>query len=562
MLALFLNLKTSRKMGIVFLLITGVSLLVSGLTWRNTSVLEQAFGSTTHSYQVLEQANLLTGAMVNAETGVRGYLVSTDEHFLEPYGNASGAFRSAWDKAKALMADNPAQQRRLDEIKKDSDAWFEGVAQKEISLVKSGQVEAARQLAASGVGKKSMDGLRAVVKEVTDAESSLLSARASLTSDALSSTYLATIVGCIGLIVFVVLGLVAVNLSLTRPMVQMTDAMGRLANGNLTIEILNVDRRDEIGEVAKAVQVFKDNAIRVQQLEAEQKNAEAHAAAQRKADMDELAGEFEAAVGKIVDTVSSASTELEAAAGTLSQTASSTQSLSLKVASASNQASGSVQSVASATEEMASSIGEIGRQVETSTRIAREAVVQAEATDQRIAVLISSAGRIGDVVALINAIAGQTNLLALNATIEAARAGEAGRGFAVVAAEVKELAAQTAKATHEISEQVGAIQSATEGSVAAIKDIARTIDSISQITSTIAAAVEEQNAATLEISRSVQQAAVGTSQVADSITHVNNGAAETGSASGQVLSAARALSADSNRLKLEIRKFLELVRAA
>jgi len=562
MLALFLNLKTSRKMGIVFLLITGVSLLVSGLTWRNTSVLEQAFGWTTHSYQVLEQANLLTGAMVNAETGVRGYLVSTDEHFLEPYGNASGAFRSAWDKAKALMADNPAQQRRLDEIKKDSDAWFEGVAQKEISLVKSGQVEAARQLAASGVGKKSMDGLRAVVKEVTDAESSLLSARTSLTSDALSSTYLAIIVGCIGLVVFVVLGLFAVNLSLTRPMVQMTDAMGRLANGNLTIEILNVDRRDEIGEVAKAVQVFKDNAIRVQQLEAEQKNAEAHAAAQRKADMDELAGEFEAAVGKIVDTVSSASTELEAAAGTLSQTASSTQSLSLKVASASNQASGSVQSVASATEEMASSIGEIGRQVETSTRIAREAVVQAEATDQRIAVLISSAGRIGDVVALINAIAGQTNLLALNATIEAARAGEAGRGFAVVAAEVKELAAQTAKATHEISEQVGAIQSATEGSVAAIKDIARTIDSISQITSTIAAAVEEQNAATLEISRSVQQAAVGTSQVADSITHVNNGAAETGSASGQVLSAARALSADSNRLKLEIRKFLELVRAA
>ena len=562
MLALFLNLKTSRKMGIVFLLITGVSLLVSGLTWRNTSVLEQAFGSTTHSYQVLEQANLLTGAMVNAETGVRGYLVSTDEHFLEPYGNASGAFRSAWDKAKALMADNPAQQRRLDEIKKDSDAWFEGVAQKEISLVKSGQVEAARQLAASGVGKKSMDGLRAVVKEVTDAESSLLSARTSLTSDALSSTYLAIIVGCIGLVVFVVLGLFAVNLSLTRPMVQMTDAMGRLANGNLTIEILNVDRRDEIGEVAKAVQVFKDNAIRVQQLEAEQKNAEAHAAAQRKADMDELAGEFEAAVGKIVDTVSSASTELEAAAGTLSQTASSTQSLSLKVASASNQASGSVQSVASATEEMASSIGEIGRQVETSTRIAREAVVQAEATDQRIAVLISSAGRIGDVVALINAIAGQTNLLALNATIEAARAGEAGRGFAVVAAEVKELAAQTAKATHEISEQVGAIQSATEGSVAAIKDIARTIDSISQITSTIAAAVEEQNAATLEISRSVQQAAVGTSQVADSITHVNNGAAETGSASGQVLSAARALSADSNRLKLEIRKFLESVRAA
>lgn len=211
---------------------------------------------------------------------------------------------------------------------------------------------------------------------------------------------------------------------------------------------------------------------------------------------------------------------------------------------------------------MASSIAEIGRQVDTSTRIAKEAVAQAEATDQRIAVLTAAAGRIGDVIALINAIASQTNLLALNATIEAARAGEAGRGFAVVASEVKELAAQTAKATQDISEQITAIQSATNGSVAAIKEINGTITNIAQIATAIAAAIEQQDAATREISRNIQQAAMGTSQVAENIEQVNNGAAETGSASSQVLSAAQALSMNSNRLKLEVGRFLETVRAA
>jgi methyl-accepting chemotaxis protein len=297
-------------MGLVFLLITGISLLVSGIAWRNTSVLEQATGWTTHTYEVLAQANGLTEAMVNAETGVRGYLVSTDERFLEPFNNAGKAFQSAWDKAKALTSDNPTQQRRLDEIRKASNTWFETVAQKEISLVKNGQVGEARQLEASGAGKKSMDGLRTLVKEMVDAESSLLSSRAALAASALSSTYVAVLAGCIGLIVFVVLGLVAVNLGLTRPMVQMTAAMGSLANNDLTVEIRNADRRDEIGDMARAVQVFKDNAVRVTQLEAEQKDSEARAAAQRKADMNKLAGEFEAAVGQIVDTVSSASTEL------------------------------------------------------------------------------------------------------------------------------------------------------------------------------------------------------------------------------------------------------------
>jgi methyl-accepting chemotaxis protein len=221
-----------------------------------------------------------------------------------------------------------------------------------------------------------------------------------------------------------------------------------------------------------------------------------------------------------------------------------------------------VQSVASATEELGSSVNEISRQVQESSRIAIDAVKQAENTDGRIVQLSHAAGRIGEVVKLITAVAEQTNLLALNATIEAARAGEAGRGFAVVASEVKALAAQTAKATDEIGTQIAGMQSATQDAVVSIKEISQTIGRISEIATTIASAVEEQGAATQEISRNVQQAAQGTSQVAGNISDVNDGASETGSASAQVLASARSLSSDSNHLRLEVDKFLATVRAA
>ncbi|MGH6742629.1 MAG: methyl-accepting chemotaxis protein, partial [Bradyrhizobium sp.] len=243
-------------------------------------------------------------------------------------------------------------------------------------------------------------------------------------------------------------------------------------------------------------------------------------------------------------------------------TAERSQRLTTAVAAASEEASTNVQSVASATEELSSSVNEISRQVQESARIANEAVGQARGTTERVSELSKAASRIGDVVDLINTIAGQTNLLALNATIEAARAGEAGRGFAVVASEVKALAEQTAKATGEIGQQISGIQAATQDSVGAIKEISGTIEKLSEISSTIAAAIEEQGAATQEISRNVQQAAQGTQQVSSNVTEVQRGASETGSASSQVLSAAQTLSSDSNRLKLEVDKFLANVRAA
>jgi methyl-accepting chemotaxis protein len=351
--------------------------------------------------------------------------------------------------------------------------------------------------------------------------------------------------------------------TIARPMRALSVSMEELAGGNFAVVLPGLGRKDELGAVAGAVEKFKVVSEQKARQEAEAKMKQDQIAAQqRKAEMVKLADSFEAAVGEIVETVSSASTELEASAGTLTSTAERAQQVTTMVAAASEEASTNVQSVASATEELSTSVNEISRQVQESARMASEAVDQARVTNDRVSELSKAASRIGDVVELINTIAGQTNLLALNATIEAARAGEAGRGFAVVASEVKALAEQTAKATGEIGQQITGIQAATQESVGAIKEISGTIERLSEIASTIAAAVEEQGAATQEISRNVQQAAHGTQQVSSNITDVQRGASETGSASSQVLSAAQSLSSDSNRLKLEVGKFLDTVRAA
>jgi methyl-accepting chemotaxis protein len=352
-------------------------------------------------------------------------------------------------------------------------------------------------------------------------------------------------------------------LTIARPTRALSNAMLELAGGNFSVVLPGLGRKDEIGEVAGAVEKFKHNAERRARDEAEAKIEQDHlAAAERKAEMQKLADSFERAVGEIVHTVSSASSELEASASTLTTTSARSQERTKAVAAASEQATSNVQSVASATEEMSSSTAEIGRQVHESARIAGEAVHQAQKTNDRVGELAKAASRIGDVVELINTIAGQTNLLALNATIEAARAGDAGRGFAVVASEVKALAEQTAKATGEIGQQITGIQAATQESVGAIKEIGETIAKMSEIASTIASAVEEQGAATQEISRNVQQAAQGTQQVSVNIIDVKRGASEAGSASSEVLTAAESLSRDSNRLKLEVGRFLDTVREA
>ncbi len=378
-----------------------------------------------------------------------------------------------------------------------------------------------------------------------------------------SATVFATAVAAlvIGLLVTVVAFWV-VSRRVAAPLGAMTVAMRALAGGDKAVVIPAVGRRDEIGEMAGAVEVFKQNAIEVDRLQSEQEDLKRRAEADKRAAMNTLADEFQASVEGVVKSVSSSATELQSSAQSLSATSEEASRQATAVAAAAEQATSNVQTVASAAEELSASITEIGRQVAQAATVSRRAVEDARSSDQSVQGLATAAQRIGDVVKLISDIASQTNLLALNATIEAARAGEAGKGFAVVASEVKTLANQTAKATDEIAQQVAGIQNATQSTVAEIRRIGETIGEISNISTTVAAAVEEQGAATQEIARNVQQAAAGTSEVSSNIAGVTQAAGETGAASTQVLGAASELSKQSEVLRTEVDRFIGRVRAA
>ncbi|WP_295846670.1 HAMP domain-containing methyl-accepting chemotaxis protein [Tardiphaga sp.] len=489
----------------------------------------------------------LTSSMLMLRRHEKDFMLRRDEKYVGELKKTATEFSKSLANAAIQPAVKADIAKKLEQYQADFSTWAEGA------------LEVARYGAAMS---KTFHELEPVIVEVEKSVEQLY-ATAEANEAATRSSVRTWILIAFALGGGLVCGLsLLIGRSISKALASMISAMTRLAGGDVETAIPGIGRRDEIGEMACAVEVFKSNMIEADRLRAEQLEVEQRQAEERKSDMIKLADSFEAAVGEIIETVSSASTELEASAGTLTSTAGRAQELTTMVAAASEEASTNVQSVASATEELTSSVNEISRQVQESARIANDAVDQARKTNDRVSELSKAAARIGDVVELINNIAGQTNLLALNATIEAARAGKAGRGFAVVASEVKALAEQTAKATGEIGQQISGIQSATQESVGAIKEISGTIERLSEISSTIAAAVEEQGAATQEISRNVQQAAQGTQRVSSHIVDVQRGASETGSASSQVLSAAQSLSSDSNRLKLEVGKFLNTVRAA
>ena len=368
------------------------------------------------------------------------------------------------------------------------------------------------------------------------------------------------VLGLVAVITFAV-GWMSVS-TISVPVRQMAGTMSRVAEGDTAFDVPHAGERSELGAMAAAVQVFKNNLIRTRQLEAETAHARLAAEEQRKAGMREMADGFEAAVSGIIGMVSSSATELQATAQAMTATATETASQSTTVAAAAEEAASNVNTVAAAAEELGSSVQVIGRQVSGSAELARIAVGEADQTGTLVQELSCAVARIGDVVGLISNIAGQTNLLALNATIEAARAGAAGRGFAVVASEVKALAEQTAKATGEISGQIAQIQVSTGQAVISIGGITGRIREISGVATSIAAAVEEQSAATQEIARNVSQAALGTGEVTSNISGVAGAAEETGAAASQVLGAATELSRQSEHLSAEVGRFLVTVRAA
>jgi methyl-accepting chemotaxis protein len=402
---------------------------------------------------------------------------------------------------------------------------------------------------------------RAIIDRIvaqTNAENQKIEASAQSTD-----SFYAIIVWSVAAAVLVVLagGIAWLALGVVRAITRMTVSMSQLARHDLTTIIAGAGRGDEIGEMAGAVQIFKNSMIEAERLKTEQETAQ-RIAAERSALVDRLTKDFDDKVQGVVQTVAAQADQMQASAQSMSATAEETTRQASAVAVASEQSSANVQTVASAAEELSTSIVEISRQVAHSSQIAASAVAEAGKTNQMVQGLLGASQKIGEVIALINDIADQTNLLALNATIEAARAGEAGKGFAVVAAEVKNLATQTSKATEEIGAQITGVQAATEDAVKAISSISKTIGEIDQIAATIAAAVEEQGAATQEIARNVEQAAKGTQEVSSNIGGVTEAANSTGAVANQVLDSARSLTTQSGELRGLVENFLSKVKAA
>ena len=577
------NLRIGTKLAITSALTVALVALMIVLQMVGGAEVQKLSNGASEQQAVAQNAAEAKASVRGMQIGIRDILTSSSPAEMQKavsYFNdrQTAALKFSGEMAKLSRSqDNQQRVERLTALIgnfQKGEQQIEAIRKQALAIdgKKDGGGEAAAQLAKltaeiDRVRKETLAPVNEEISVLTDeitnsAKQRSSEARAAAEAQAASVARTSFVAGI--LVALLLIGACIFSVfSIARPMRALTVAMEKLAGGDFSVVLPGLGRKDEVGEVAGAVETFKIVSEQKAREEAQAKMRQDQIAAeQRKADMRKLADSFEGAVGEIVGTVSSASTELEASATTLTSTAERTQQLTTVVAAASEEASTNVQSVASATEELSSSIIEISRQVQESARVASEAVGQARTTTERVSELSKAATRIGDVVELINTIAGQTNLLALNATIEAARAGEAGKGFAVVASEVKALAEQTSKATGEISQHIEAIQGATQESVGAIKDISDTIEKLSEISSTIAAAVEEQGAATQEISRNVQQAAHGTHQVSSNIADVQRGASETGSASSQVLSAAQMLSTDSDRLKLEVGKFLETVRAA
>jgi len=503
--------------------------------------------------QVLAQGNLVVGILNEASNLPKAELIQpVQERFI--------AAAATMTKQSEVMRGNP----KADAIAKSAAHLIGfGSSQENVFALRRRELAVIEQAEKVLTLSRSLsDNMGGEVATLVSGAQSGADAAGRLAQESISrGSLLIAVIAVISLVVAVLIAWGYVGRNVVARLTALSVVTRRVADGELDIDI-PIAGSDELTDMARTIEVFRDNAVAKERLEAKQREAEARAEEEKHETLRQLADTFESSVKGLVDTVASSSTEMESTCNTMVATAEQTNRQSNAVASASEQATTNVQTVASATEELSVSIAEIGKQVDQSTRIAQNAVEETERTNATIEGLVEAAQKIGEVVDLINDIASQTNLLALNATIEAARAGDAGKGFAVVASEVKSLATQTAKATEEIGNQIGTMQNVTQDAVGAIKSIGTIIGEISEISTSIASSVEEQGAATQEIARNVQETAKGTKEVSENITGVTKAASETGAAAKQMLDASGELSKQAESLGEEVDKFLADVRSA
>ena len=545
------------------ILATEAAPLAKFMLQKATSIIEEEGGiaSTDSRKTLLIGFADLRGSMAMAIGAIRAYLLTADEAFKTEFVELWALNQKNFDALEKRRSEmTPDQQKAFDALV-SARAKFAPLPQKMFEIRASDRwnmaqwfltneaAPRANKLLDIFAGKRNDAGSRSGGMVARQQDSLKRDGTAVLAETSFLMTLLWVLMGVgIGVAATVVY---LTNRSIVPPILKMVGAMGRLAGGDYSVEVPATDQKDEIGLMAGAVLIFKENMIKAKELAA--KEAEAiNARVARAARVNELTQAFDADISTVLRSVASASTELQATASSMTATAEETSNQATAVAAATEEASTNVQTVAAASEELASSVTEIGRQVTLSASIAQKAVSEAERTNMTVQGLFNDAASIGDVVKLISDIAGQTNLLALNATIEAARAGEAGRGFAVVAAEVKSLAEQTAKATEQISNQVSSIQTSSSEAVSAIKGITATIHEMNEIASAIASAVEEQGSATQEITRNVQQAAQGTNEITSNVNGVQQAAGDTGAAAHQVLEASNELSRQSETMRGQV----------